>query len=376
MSHGHERKEKNCLNCGAEVQGRYCQVCGQENIEPHETFFGMVNHFFSDITHFDGKFFKTIGILASKPGFLSKQYISGRRNSYLHPVRMYVFTSALFFLIFFSFYSVKPSGLNVNLLPATKNTWTPGEPDKPSYRYGQRTPDSLLTREDSIEAREDSIDAREDSIDAIQDSIDAVAYISGKDSASGSKKKRRGLSIGNSDAYNSLHEYDSVQAALTPAKRDGWLTRMMVRKGLDMKERYPGEEGRLTAEILNKFLHTMPYMLFVSLPLYGFFLYLLYMRRKRFYFADHAVFLIHLYVFTFLLTLVFILIMRFPYGWLNFVKAALLIYGFLYTVKAFKNFYGQGWGKTITKFILFNILCVISLMLLFIIFFGYAFFQV
>ena len=105
MSHAPERKEKDCLNCGALVQGRFCQVCGQENIVPHESFWSMVHHFFADITHFDGKFFSTVGILVRKPGFLSAEYVKGRRNSYLNPVRMYVFTSALFFLIFFTLFN-------------------------------------------------------------------------------------------------------------------------------------------------------------------------------------------------------------------------------------------------------------------------------
>src|SRR6185503_21178833 len=105
VSHSPLRKEANCLNCGATVQGRYCHVCGQENVEPKETFWHMFTHFFYDITHFDSKFFETVKDLAFKPGFLSKQYMLGRRASYLHPVKMYVFTSAIFFLLFFSFFS-------------------------------------------------------------------------------------------------------------------------------------------------------------------------------------------------------------------------------------------------------------------------------
>ena len=90
MSHLTERKEKNCLNCNTTVQGRYCQVCGQENIVPQDTFGHLVLHFIYDITHFDGKFFDTLKYLAFKPGFLSKEYIAGRRVRYLNPIRMYV----------------------------------------------------------------------------------------------------------------------------------------------------------------------------------------------------------------------------------------------------------------------------------------------
>src|SRR5690349_22469253 len=87
--------------------GRYCHVCGQENVEPKESFLHLVTHFFNDITHFDGKFFTTLKDLLFKPGFLSKEYMIGRRASYLNPIRMYVFTSAIFFLLFFSFFESK-----------------------------------------------------------------------------------------------------------------------------------------------------------------------------------------------------------------------------------------------------------------------------
>ena len=105
MSHLKERREKNCLNCNAQLQGKYCHICGQENIEPKETVWHLVSHFFQDITHFDGKFFSTLKLLIFRPGFLSKEYVAGRRASYLNPIRMYVFTSDFFFLIFFTIYN-------------------------------------------------------------------------------------------------------------------------------------------------------------------------------------------------------------------------------------------------------------------------------
>jgi hypothetical protein len=89
------------------VQGRFCQACGQENLEPKETIWHFITHFFYDITHFDGKFFSTVKYLIAKPGFLSKQYIAGKRVTYLHPIRMYVFTSAFFFIIFFSLFKAE-----------------------------------------------------------------------------------------------------------------------------------------------------------------------------------------------------------------------------------------------------------------------------
>jgi hypothetical protein len=121
VSHLAERKEKVCLNCNAHVLDRFCHICGQENIEPKDSVWHLITHFFNDVTHFDGKFFTSLKHLLFRPGFLPQEYERGRRMSYLNPIRMYVFTSALFFLMFFSF--VKPESINEsdNVLQKKRN---------------------------------------------------------------------------------------------------------------------------------------------------------------------------------------------------------------------------------------------------------------
>jgi hypothetical protein len=49
-----------------------------------------------------------------RPGFLSREYMKGRRASYLHPIKMYVFTSAIFFLLFFSVFTNSESVLKMS----------------------------------------------------------------------------------------------------------------------------------------------------------------------------------------------------------------------------------------------------------------------
>lgn len=104
------------------VAGRFCQVCGQENIETHETFGHLAGHFISDIFHFDGMFFSTLKHLLFKPGFLTYEYVRGRRASYLNPIKMYIFISAAFFLIFLNLY--KPA---VHINNKDKNGHTTAE---------------------------------------------------------------------------------------------------------------------------------------------------------------------------------------------------------------------------------------------------------
>jgi hypothetical protein len=121
VSHQPERKEKDCLNCGTIVQGRFCHVCGQENLVFKENFWSLSMHFISDILHFDGKFFRTIKDLFARPGFVPKEYINGKRVRYLDPIRMYLFTSAVFFIIFFYMKADQLGSINQ---PLSKNQRT------------------------------------------------------------------------------------------------------------------------------------------------------------------------------------------------------------------------------------------------------------
>ena len=125
MSHQPEREEKDCLNCGTIVHGRYCHLCGQENIVTHQNFGGLVKHFIYDIFHFDGKFFDNLKHLLTKPGFVAKEYVRGKRAKYLDPIRMYLFTSAVFFVLFFSFVNpdLKVDGPEVYLSAPERNEW-------------------------------------------------------------------------------------------------------------------------------------------------------------------------------------------------------------------------------------------------------------
>src|SRR5579872_4745542 len=102
MSRHHLREDKACLNCGAIVPERFCSRCGQENTELKESLGHLIGHFFEDITHFDAKIFVTLKDLVLRPGFLTREYIAGKRVRYLNPVRMYVFISAVFFITVFA----------------------------------------------------------------------------------------------------------------------------------------------------------------------------------------------------------------------------------------------------------------------------------
>ena len=363
MSHGEERKEKNCLNCNARVFGRYCHVCGQENIEPRETAWHLVVHFFNDITHFEGKFSKAIRYLLFRPGFLPAEYARGRRMSYMNPVRMYVFTSAFFFIIFFSLFKIDDSAVAVSyakLEERFRGSDVKFDVDFVSgnIKVGKKVVGNLNRMDQLNEPLIDSlIRAKAIQKDSLQVMDSTV------------KKKSPNL-FGFTDKLASPEKYDSIQKTLPEDERDGWITSLFNRKVAYINQKYGKTPGLAMARISDVFLHKLPTIFFVSLPMFALILSLLYIRRrKQFNFVDHAIFSIYYYIFCFLIMLIYFAMSKLgdTTGWSIFIwiEIALFLWLFIYLYKAMRNYYMQRRAKTIIKYFLLNFIFFIIVTFLF-----------
>jgi hypothetical protein len=357
VSHQPERKEKDCLNCGAEVLGTYCQNCGQKNIVVRQTFWQLLTHFVYDILHFDGKFFDTLKPLLFKPGQVPKEYMSGRRASYLDPIRMYLFTSALFFLIFSW---VSKGGVNRGL----------GTGDEPLAAQ-QRVE---ILDEIKKELAEDPADTTLlMQLNRLQDTTKPVR------ASDLLQNRNAGISTNFDTSIRTVQQYDSVQQTLPKEQRDGWLKQKIMLRGLTLFEKYGTRPKEGLRHFIDVILHNLPYLLFISLPFFALILKLLYLRRKSYYYSDHAVFTLYQYIFSF----IFLLIL-FSFGglanWTHLklfenLMPLLAVVWTVYLFIAMKRFYGQGVMKTFSKFLLLNLLGIIVLLLLFVIFLFFTFFQ-
>lgn len=352
MSHLKQRKETNCLNCGTEVQGRYCHQCGQENVEPKESVLHLVRHFFEDITHFDGKFFSTIGLLIRKPGFLSKEYMLGRRASYLNPVRLYVFTSAFFFLLFFGVFRTE-EGVHFQAVSDVN-----GKKPQEIARMDSAT-FADFTR---------TINRNNDKGDIPMTRAQFQAYL---DTFTNHGNVIRVGDIG----YTSHEEYDSLLRV--GARHDNWFTRKLINKMIDINIKYKNNVQGFLQAFKEHVLHSFPQMLFISLPLLAFLLKLLYVRRKQYYYVNHAIFGIHVYVFVFINILVTLIISAIAnalgWGWMSYLNLALILGMFVYAAFAMRRFYGQNWFKTLVKYLLLLLGLIVILLILLNIFAFFSF---
>ncbi|MEP6512496.1 MAG: DUF3667 domain-containing protein [Parafilimonas sp.] len=359
MSHLQERKEKICLNCNARIYGRYCHICGQENIESRETFWQLTTHLVYDIVHFDSRFFNTVKYLLFKPGYLTSEYLRGRRASYLHPIPMYVFTSAIFFVIVFAF-KIHSDEMFKNSPVDNRNVITQADTlnhiinqlkDSANKTSDAKTKRKLLAKIDALYSAE---------------SITKGSVSFEKGTAQNSSDTASSLVFGNLPATK--EEYDSIQKSLPAAKRDRWLARSINTKLIEIKYKFQSDEKAFIKEFSENFLHSLPTMMFFSLPFAAFILQLLYIRRKQFLYVQHGVFVIHIYIAVYIMILALWVLEALDnfshlriFNWLYNITILLI---FFYGYKAMRNFYAQRRAKTVIKFFVFNFMNFIVLFFL------------
>lgn len=87
-----------CENCHAQVNGSFCSQCGQSVESTLRYFWSVLLHLLDDIFSFDSRASRTLKPLLLKPGFLTNEYIQGRRVHYVPPLKLYLFISIIFFI--------------------------------------------------------------------------------------------------------------------------------------------------------------------------------------------------------------------------------------------------------------------------------------
>tara|TARA_R110002124_G_scaffold19133_6_gene77108 strand:- start:47 stop:1015 length:969 start_codon:yes stop_codon:yes gene_type:complete len=286
MSKGTLRKDKTCLNCHYVVENRFCSNCGQENTNTRKTFHHLFIHFFEDLTHYENAFWKTIKNLLLKPATLTKAYLSGKRLSYLAPVRLYIFISFItFFLI-----TVFP---NRDSPPSNSND------DKAMVKT----------------AKEEKIKERKVTIFGVE--------------------------------FNSLKELDSIQKQAPQSEKISDFNYWVVKKVFTVTENNTQEE--LLEKFLESFLHNLPKVLFIFMPFFAFNLWVFH-NKKRWYYFDHGIFTLHYFSFLLLLFLLLFLtnkvlslfqessILSFLSGAINFIGYGWMVY---YFYPAHQRFYQE-----------------------------------
>lgn len=357
MSKDPIRKDKTCLNCNHVVDLRYCPNCGQENTDTRKTFHHLFIHFFEDLTHYENAFWKTIRNLIFRPASLTKEYLLGKRLSYLAPVRLYIFISIVtFFLI-----AVIPSKDDESDIVKMKETNKEAKGLQTSFSNkleDARIKDSI--QKDSI-GRAKIETMKEKGLLTAKQADSMKAFLSKKEKVNGNQ-----FTFG----YESMAEMDSIRKVNPTEINDFeyWLNK----KTIPINEKYTNEE--LIAKFTEEAERNFPKTLFIYMPLFAFILWLLHNKRRWYYF-DHGIFTLHYFSFLLLVTLLLFLtnslLSYLDFGLVMFLRVILNIIGYAWMVYYFfpahHRFYGESRIVSFIKscfiyfvnFILFSIILVL-----------------
>jgi len=99
VSHPAARTDLACRNCGAPAPLKFCPECGQETTLHPPTLAEFVHEFVGHYVALEGALWRTLRLLFARPGRLTREYLDGRRRTYVLPLRLYLSCSFLFFLV-------------------------------------------------------------------------------------------------------------------------------------------------------------------------------------------------------------------------------------------------------------------------------------
>jgi hypothetical protein len=335
-----------CENCGTELRGHYCSNCGQAAIDYGRSFRYVIVDVLDSFLNWDSKFIRTIGLLLWRPGWLTNQFVEGRRVRFLHPVRLYLLVSIVFFLC-------------ANLIPVSDTRSVKAEnlppeararfeekmaklrakqKDRPFFEFtsdekGPSVPQATPTPAESKAA----IDKKEPNVPqttampseartAVDEIMSEVAV---------EKKKEPGPHV---------HFGRDKDGPRTPF--EAWMEqRIKDRIGED------GTKAKLFVETLRSNLSTM--MLF-CIPLFAFVLKVLYLRQKRFY-IEHLVYALNIHAFFYIAAILVVLISIGLNRWIPGAPQVLLtvflsLLVFVQIFLSIRRVYRQGWFMTTFKF--------------------------
>lgn len=276
--HDELRQDKTCQNCGHVVNEIYCPSCGQKNIETRQSFVHLIGHFAEDFTHYDTALWKTIKYLLFYPAKLTREYLSGKRQSYVLPVKLYIFTSFITFL--------------------------------------------LLALVNGYEHRLEK----------------AAASASSKES----KQELKTSADYNGVKVSSYEQLDSL--IIHSKNKPSGFTYWIIRKKIELDHK-----GVTGDDISEAFNHTLPKVLFLYMPLFAFWLWLLH-GKKTWYFFDHGIFTLHYFSLLLLLmsievsaelSLTFVAGREFGHQASGFLGIVIFLYAFVYFFRAHRKMYNE-----------------------------------
>lgn len=325
-----------CLNCNSHANnsGTYCSNCGQKLDLTSFTLWHLILDSLADFFDFDSKLLKSMRALW-RPGFLTKEFMAGRRKSYVNPLRLYLSMTILFF------------SLLLFWMNRSELDWKFNDLD-------ERV--SISRQLEHFDSLAIVYQLPVDQKDSIRLKLFGGVKLPQEDTFSFLKLQTFtffGFHLEEMKVLNSEVVEMPIEAILDKYKISGFWKRLVYKQALRISKDIEG---------VTKFLIGN---LFWGVLLAAFFIGLLkkilYIRHDM-YFIEHFVFWSHLQSFVFLVGFISVLLEQFNIPILSqIVSISIPLLLIPYSIMAYKTYYQQSWIKTLGKMLIIGMSYIIIL---------------
>ncbi|WP_320815379.1 DUF3667 domain-containing protein [Flavobacterium sp.] len=324
-----------CLNCNTslDVSEKYCHFCGQLNSTKKLTILDFLEEFFANFYAYDSKIRNTFLFLFSKPGFVAKQIVEGKRQTFANPFRLFLSISLLLFISY---------NLN-NTFDFNENNTLTNEANNLNDQ---------LKEQDSISkniAGEKSVFSVMDQLGLNQDFHADSIY---------TKSELSENFLGNTyyriTSFRNYHKKDpktkTPDALINLGYENTRVNQFIFNKAQHFKS------NNIDKEITNYVIAKLPFLIFLALPMLTVIFWLVFYDKKYNY-AEVLVFTYTFYTFVFISLLLLELVSYLNEGLSTTLQILCFVLIFpIYLYKSLRYFYETSRWKTIFKFVLLNIL--------------------
>lgn len=358
-----------CENCGRPRAERFCSRCGQNDRTYSRSLFPVLGELVRESFEFDGRLAQTLKLLLFKPGSLSTEFARNRRARYMTPVRLYLFTSVIFFLTMSLAMSRVPNPLEEepDQDPSSALAEIPADvldsleavvPGLQLQIDGEDVPVSMGISESGIAALRANLEPsqhgklddllKRESARATQVGLALLAAAFDSEARASSVDGPQGDTLSEPRDGTLAGDPPAGTVVVLPTSR-GFLARMALNSAVDLMH----DPDAFTERIIGNLSIAM----FFLLPVYALMLAVLYWRKKRYY-IEHLVFGMHVHSFMFMIVTLMLIASITPMGaagqgWTQGILGLVVV---AYPIIALRRFYGNGWFVTLVKAFVLGIL--------------------
>ncbi|MFL6589938.1 MAG: DUF3667 domain-containing protein [Chthoniobacterales bacterium] len=376
-----------CENCGAPLSGEFCSQCGQHAIDYRRSILRVLWDAADSLLNWDTKFLHSLIQLLVWPWHLTNDFNAGRRARYVHPLRLYLIASIVFFLLARSINWDTDSPIQLTaqdrteLVASLNKMIEPNSPLTPDQRSQVEMARMKLAEAQGALTVEERAEVKK----AFK------AYIKSEVRKTLSPEERAKMAVAMSripripdnvnpeipapvvpappsepTAATTPGEHPTIPLVI-PAPKPQAKAPLHFTVGPPGAKKTPfaawlekqvkdkiGEDGAKAKLFLDTLRSNIPAMMLCCIPLFALILKLLYIRKGRFY-VEHLVYALHIHTFLYVSVIVTALAVMGANrtvpalsGWITAVMTiAILVQIFL----SIRRVYGQGWFMTLVKFL-------------------------